>query len=62
MDLYNIKAVNKFEIDKNTSQYHKHLHQQYGLITLDFDSNLPFKSKPTEEEVLNVLKLLKPSN
>ncbi len=40
MDLYRIKAINKFEINKNTSTFHKHLHQQYGLITVDYDGNL----------------------
>ncbi|MEK6882875.1 MAG: hypothetical protein AABY22_24845 [Nanoarchaeota archaeon] len=62
MKLYNIRAINKFKITKESTDYQKYLHRQYDLISKDYNSNLPFVNEPTEEEVIDVLRLLCPEN
>lgn len=62
MMLFHIKAKNKFKITKDSTDYQKYLNNYYeGLLTQDYNSNMVFRTKPTEQEVIDALKLLVPT-
>lgn len=59
MELYSIYA--KVKTADKPSNWDKMLNTLYdGIVNHDFRGNLSFKEKPTEEDVIGLLRLLRP--
>lgn len=62
MKLYNVKAKNKFKLSKDSTEAQKGVYSVYdGINAKDYDENSIWNSEPTEQDVLDMLKLLKPT-
>jgi len=59
MDLYSIYA--KVKVKDSLSDNEKLLNILYdGIVNQDFRGNLSFKEEPTQEDIIGLLKLLRP--